>query len=471
MKTKYTSLPVIPGQWLPGSFNKRIYGLKHEIRDREGMVYHTGTDIKMYTGDPVMAIADGEVVYATNDYRNSLGRVVVIRHEFDDGIFFSIYGHLRQQKDIESFDKKTKQWIKVKRGQLVGLVGTEQENGRYGTHLHFGVTKGEAFLDKNGNYEWSFFGYGLLENELNLSSHTLADKIRVYATLERIGGNSIDPVQFVESRLIGPDTTMTPGLIKRFTIDSIAPGGERYEWITKKYPVPENGKYIVRVTGSAKNGKQNYPRRSKGDADNLWPVFNGYDLLPLKQDVSLEALSLKGSLLKGHTQEINYIFDISDTGRMNRLLSWLVSNDQRLTLFADETPTLEKIEVFAWSREDLIQFDYFEQPQPNDGYGVPWKSYVLFTKPKEILVRVRCLSALMRKSTDDDGLKLVSNHSIVKHLLYQEVDKYKNWPLSGDQDKGAVRELSIKSFSNRPWNALTLWADNRPTLERVVLKF
>ena len=56
---------------------------------------------------------------------------------------------------------------------------------------------------------------------------------------------------------------------------SFSPGGNVYEWkeAETRFTVPKSGKYVIAITASAKNGKQN----STGDDDDLRVVINGYE--------------------------------------------------------------------------------------------------------------------------------------------------------------------------------------------------
>ena len=85
-------------------------------------------------GDPVYAVADGVVTFAHN-VRTGWGNVVLIRHAYRDPatgqVKFcdTLSGHLDEMK------VKTGQV--VKRGQLIGTIGTNF--GMYPAHLHFEV--------------------------------------------------------------------------------------------------------------------------------------------------------------------------------------------------------------------------------------------------------------------------------------------------------------------------------------------
>ena len=86
---------------------------------------HRGVDIAVPKGTPVIATADGWVVYA--DYnQNGYGRLVRVAH---DGGIETWYAHLN------SLDVKT--GARVKQGQQIGRVG---KSGRAtGFHVHYEV--------------------------------------------------------------------------------------------------------------------------------------------------------------------------------------------------------------------------------------------------------------------------------------------------------------------------------------------
>jgi murein DD-endopeptidase MepM/ murein hydrolase activator NlpD len=94
--------------------------------------YHPGLDISADKGDPVYATADGKVVNASP--AGNYGNLVIIDHGY--GIE-TRYGHL------SAF--KVKQDQIVKRGDLVGLVGS---TGRAtGAHLHYEVRANGRILN------------------------------------------------------------------------------------------------------------------------------------------------------------------------------------------------------------------------------------------------------------------------------------------------------------------------------------
>lgn len=101
-----------------------------KMRRRRGRM-HFGTDVKLYTGDPVYSAFDGIVRIA--QYSSSYGYVVVVRHY--NGLE-TIYAHFSKLL--------TKSGMTVRAGDPIGLGGNTGRS--YGSHLHFEVRfKGMPF--------------------------------------------------------------------------------------------------------------------------------------------------------------------------------------------------------------------------------------------------------------------------------------------------------------------------------------
>ena len=84
---------------------------------------HKGLDIKVYTGDTIVAAFDGKVRVARYD-AGGYGYYIVLRHK--NGLE-TIYGHLSKQ--LVATDQE------VRSGEPIGLGGNT--GGSYGSHLHF----------------------------------------------------------------------------------------------------------------------------------------------------------------------------------------------------------------------------------------------------------------------------------------------------------------------------------------------
>ncbi len=117
---KMQTLPL--GKPVKGSvsswFGKRIDPLNRKA------AFHEGIDFRGRTGDPVIATADGKVIYAARN--GGYGNFIKISH---GGGYTTSYGHL-SKFNVHSGDHVT-------RGQVIGLVGNSGRST--GSHLHYEV--------------------------------------------------------------------------------------------------------------------------------------------------------------------------------------------------------------------------------------------------------------------------------------------------------------------------------------------
>jgi 4-aminobutyrate aminotransferase-like enzyme len=123
-----------------------IYGTdEYKKEGNEGSEYrsvHLGIDYWLPSGTPVHALFDGTVFLATNDagYKE-YGGLVILEHKVDDFKFYTLYGH----QSVASIGK-LQQGDFISKGDCISQLGTHQENGAWGTHLHF-----QVILDLLGN--------------------------------------------------------------------------------------------------------------------------------------------------------------------------------------------------------------------------------------------------------------------------------------------------------------------------------
>ena len=102
---------------------------------RESRTIHLGIDFWLPNHTPVHALFKGEVVVSYNNAGNKLyGGLIILKHNVEDFVFYTIYGHL----SIESVTNK-KNGDKIKKGECIGYLGKKEENGNWVPHLHFQV--------------------------------------------------------------------------------------------------------------------------------------------------------------------------------------------------------------------------------------------------------------------------------------------------------------------------------------------
>ncbi len=124
--------PLAPGVWFsPTSW----FGWREDPLGR-GWLHHGGLDLAAVGGSHIVSVADG--IVTTSAYHRSYGNYVVVYH--GDGTS-SLYAHMRERKVTVGQE--------VKRGQLLGLVGTTGDST--GNHLHFSVLVNGAYKNPD-NY-------------------------------------------------------------------------------------------------------------------------------------------------------------------------------------------------------------------------------------------------------------------------------------------------------------------------------
>src|SRR5262249_9649277 len=97
---------------------------------------HLGEDLHapLGVGTPVLAIADG-TIFLSRTHRQGYGQYIVISHPGADP-FVSVYGHLSRQPQYPMRGEGP-----VQKGDVIGYVGSRDENGGWSPHLHFAIYK------------------------------------------------------------------------------------------------------------------------------------------------------------------------------------------------------------------------------------------------------------------------------------------------------------------------------------------
>jgi len=94
--------------------------------------FHQGLDISSKRGTPIIAPADGKVISTGKALH--IGKFIKIKH---NDKFTTLYGHLLQFK-VEKGQK-------VKRGDIIGLMGNTGMSTGY--HLHYEVRKDNVSIN------------------------------------------------------------------------------------------------------------------------------------------------------------------------------------------------------------------------------------------------------------------------------------------------------------------------------------
>ncbi len=126
VKQKVFAWPIRAKNRLTSGFGWRV----HPITGSRA--FHTGIDIGAATGTPILAAADGVVVFSGDG--GSYGNMVILRHK--NGLY-TVYGHASKL-----IARKGKY---VKRGQKIALVGST--GASTGPHLHFEVKGTEKHVN------------------------------------------------------------------------------------------------------------------------------------------------------------------------------------------------------------------------------------------------------------------------------------------------------------------------------------
>ncbi len=113
----------VKGARISSYFTKRRF---HPILKR--WKAHLGVDYAVRRGTPIKAAGSGKVIYAAN--AGAYGNLVKIRHS---GKYETRYAHMK------SFRKGIRKGKYVKKGQIIGYVGTTGRST--GPHLHFELRK------------------------------------------------------------------------------------------------------------------------------------------------------------------------------------------------------------------------------------------------------------------------------------------------------------------------------------------
>jgi murein DD-endopeptidase MepM/ murein hydrolase activator NlpD len=104
--------------------------------DLEGArTIHLGIDIWAAAGTRVYVPSGGTVhSFAFNNNFGDYGATIILQHQLDTVVFYTLYGHL-SLKDLTPLQKGKY----ISRGELLAHFGPPSENGNWPPHLHFQI--------------------------------------------------------------------------------------------------------------------------------------------------------------------------------------------------------------------------------------------------------------------------------------------------------------------------------------------
>jgi hypothetical protein len=191
--------------------------------------FHEGLDVKPLRRDgngepldPVLATADGEVVYVnTRTSASNYGIYVVIRHRFGRDDVYTFSGHLA------SASVKTGETVKA--GDPIGILGyTGRGINKQRAHLHYEITfRLQESYDRWFEEEGGNFG---------------GDRINRHGDYNGLGYLGVDPAPLLIATARGEAPTVRElfqDLDPQFTV--MVPAGEDYWFWQKQFPFQVEG--------------------------------------------------------------------------------------------------------------------------------------------------------------------------------------------------------------------------------------
>lgn len=120
----------------------------------EQRYYHLGLDIVVPYNTPLFSPLDAEV-YKTGKETTvgNYGGYVILKHDINDVVFYSLYGHLKTPHLINVGEK-------IKAGQAFAHIGQESDSGGWFCHVHLQILTQEA-IDA-GYTDWGYISPELL---------------------------------------------------------------------------------------------------------------------------------------------------------------------------------------------------------------------------------------------------------------------------------------------------------------------
>ncbi|GAB2836444.1 aminotransferase class III-fold pyridoxal phosphate-dependent enzyme [Ferruginibacter profundus] len=111
---------------------EKKYGIEKPVTE-EPRRLHIGTDIWGDAGTKIFVPVGGTVhSFAFNNNFGDYGATIILQHQLDTIVFYTLYGHL-SLADIQHL----KEGKFISRGELLAHFGEPKDNGNWPPHLHF----------------------------------------------------------------------------------------------------------------------------------------------------------------------------------------------------------------------------------------------------------------------------------------------------------------------------------------------
>ncbi|MDB4538900.1 peptidoglycan DD-metalloendopeptidase family protein [bacterium] len=131
-----------------GYLEKRVlYQQSNKYKsEAENRNIHLGVDWWSEVGTEIYSPLDGKVhSFQYNDLFLDYGATIILEHELEGIVFYSLYGHLNFAS-LENLEKG----MLIKKGEFFTSVGNRHENGGWVPHLHFQIIK--DMMGKEGDF-------------------------------------------------------------------------------------------------------------------------------------------------------------------------------------------------------------------------------------------------------------------------------------------------------------------------------
>jgi len=120
----------------------------------EQRYYHLGLDIVVPYDTPMYAPLDAEIHKTGKEtIVGNYGGYIILKHNVDGVVFYSLYGHLKTPHLVETGDK-------IKVGQKFAHIGQESDSGGRFCHVHLQILTQAAIDD--GYTDWGYVSPALL---------------------------------------------------------------------------------------------------------------------------------------------------------------------------------------------------------------------------------------------------------------------------------------------------------------------